>query len=502
MDIYPLYKPLRNFLRQCPLLESLAVVRAYIQHIQFDQALPQDIEIPTLQAKTHWTQKKFYAWKLELLAKELILHGTRRGIHDLRKWHDFANAIRHVRYLEEEIAEKSIHERNVMLEVSRIAHRQFPWQQRPNGGTVSRYFRIFSHEGLSKLLERKLNLTITELYTTGHLICGGFLRTTYLHLDTSPIPNLSTEALNRFVTAFSISLKDIKEEIRQTQSYNESFAYAFNPLRASPLIQTEWECRPALICPAPTLLFNRFTSGVYYELADLKGFSVAFGNAFQAYVGDMATRVNELLGDLFEIREERTYNKGQNRTIDWILSDKTAHIFIECKTKRMRLGSKQALEMNGALETDLAKMAEFVVQAYKALDDALDDQYPHWSPDNRPVYPVVVTLENWYLFDIQARPYLDNLVRIALNRFGLDPDIIERYPYYISSVEELEITLQVMARVGIQTVMNKKHSEERERWKIMPVLQHEFADEYNKSTLNLFPEDKTRIINIHPTNKS
>jgi len=39
MSVYEHYTPLRKYLRQFPLLESLDVVRAYIQYLQIGQPL-------------------------------------------------------------------------------------------------------------------------------------------------------------------------------------------------------------------------------------------------------------------------------------------------------------------------------------------------------------------------------------------------------------------------------------------------------------------------------
>src|SRR5258708_34305746 len=43
MSVYDLYKPLRNYLRQFPLLDSLAVVHAYAQYLQFNRAFPPSV---------------------------------------------------------------------------------------------------------------------------------------------------------------------------------------------------------------------------------------------------------------------------------------------------------------------------------------------------------------------------------------------------------------------------------------------------------------------------
>ncbi|WP_350049802.1 hypothetical protein [Marivibrio sp.] len=478
-------------------MDSLAVVRAYIQYLHFNQPVPRDIEFPKFREKEVWTKKGFFPWELELLAKELILHAQPRGKYDLRKWHDFAAAINRIKNLEDSISGESINQDNVLHELSRIAHRQFHWQHPPDAGMISRYYRIFAREGLAELIERKIGLEVKDLYTIGCMTCGGFLKSTYLDLVQPPaIPNLSSESFKRFIERFAIDIRTLRNEIEKSQKYDENFAYAFNPLRTYPIILTNRKSRPNLICPLPTLLFNRFTSGIYYEIHDEKGFSDAFGQSFQLYVGEAAKRIDDLSGNSFQILGEKPYESGQKHSIDWIISDDSAHIFLECKTKRMRLGSKQSLEMKGVLEDDISKLASFVVQSYRTLDDARHGRYPHWSPDDKPIYPIVVTLEDWYLFGIQVRPYLDTYIRKALADSGIEQNLFELFPYTVMSVRDLEVSLQVMGRLDIQTIMRKKYSKDHATWNIVPMIQHEFPNEYRECMVDLFPEDREEIFKV------
>jgi hypothetical protein len=74
-DIFELYKPLRNHLRKVTLIESLGVIRAYMQHLQFKVGFPSDIDVPAwfLQARSN-VEKKVYEWELDVLSRELLIH--------------------------------------------------------------------------------------------------------------------------------------------------------------------------------------------------------------------------------------------------------------------------------------------------------------------------------------------------------------------------------------------------------------------------------------------
>ena len=138
MSVYDLYKPLRNHLRQFPLLESLGVVRAYVQHLQFKVPFPANIEVEQefLRAR-HRHEKKVYEWELDILAREIVLNSPEHAEKTLRSWHEFAEAINKIKELENSItgAYPELHQKNILIELYRIGHRQFPWQW-PAAGSV------------------------------------------------------------------------------------------------------------------------------------------------------------------------------------------------------------------------------------------------------------------------------------------------------------------------------------------------------------------------------
>jgi len=76
-DLFELYKPLRNHLRNLALIESLGAIRAYVQHLQFRTRFPSDIEVPDwfLQAGSN-VEKKVFEWELDVLTRELLIHAS------------------------------------------------------------------------------------------------------------------------------------------------------------------------------------------------------------------------------------------------------------------------------------------------------------------------------------------------------------------------------------------------------------------------------------------
>lgn len=96
MNIYELYKPLRNAVSQLALTESLTVIWAYSQFLQMrDFKFPSDIEVERQFLLMRPPQQWVSEWFLEILAKEIVINSGNYAVRGktLRSWHTFASII-------------------------------------------------------------------------------------------------------------------------------------------------------------------------------------------------------------------------------------------------------------------------------------------------------------------------------------------------------------------------------------------------------------------------
>lgn len=270
---------------------------------------------------------------------------------------------------------------------------------------------------------------------------------------------------------------------------NENYAYATNPLRIFPLIKTAMAGRERIIAPLPPFLFRRFTEGIYYEICKEPDFSEAFGQSFQQYVGDVLKRGSP--SGRLQIHPERQYMVGKERkdTVDWIVEDSSGLMFVESKTKRLRLEAKTEVRTTEMLEKELAKLADFIVQTYKTIRDYRSNHYPGLPfRSDKPVYPVVLTLEEWYSFGNLIQVKLDEMVAQRLTVEGLDKGWSEEMPWAVCSIEDFEKLIQVVDKRRIDEVMRRKSSSSEFRmWAMWPFLIDQFQSEMRES-IDLFPE--------------
>ena len=497
--VFDLHRPLRRHLQRFALFDSLYVVRAYEQHLQFHHPFPPDIEVaPYFLKAAERYDKKVFEWELDILARELFLWACDVSTTSLRYWNEFSKAVNCIKTLGNEVTGSyaELYKPNILIELYRIAHNQFPWQRGITRDTILRYFKIFGTADFDPILRTRTGLSASELYTIGMALSGHFSEQFMLDLP-AQVKGLqvTVEQIDQFVMLFSADVPTLRADAAKNQSYDQDYEYVFNPLRKFPLVRIPRNADViSVAAPLPTFLMRRFTEGVYYELLDAKGFSEAFGKAFQAYTGDVLSVSNSQRR--LNILPECPFDVGKDRkdSVDWIVSDATADLFVECKTKRIRREAKIRLASTEVLSAELEKMAEFIVQTYKTLIDALNSRYPHWASRDKPIYTMIVTLEEWFAFGDRLTPALDEAVLSKLKEENIAAGIVQKYPYTICAIEDFEIAIQIMSNEGIDVVMRQKTDAEHRLWAMYPFLGTVMGRNIRLPE-ELFPEDWRRI---HP----
>ena len=189
--VFGCYKPLRNHIRKLCLADSLGVIRAYQEHLHCGTAIPQDCEVdPTFASAEKKTDKiKWISeWELETLCREVIIHAQDmpRCPETLRSWKTLAQIINKLKSLEEFIAGRFESREAVMLELHRVAHRQFPWQvSRLDARNITRYFLLYKHAALEPIIRRVIGLSVEELFLMGMALLGLFTTNIALHYPPS-----------------------------------------------------------------------------------------------------------------------------------------------------------------------------------------------------------------------------------------------------------------------------------------------------------------------------
>ena len=488
MSFYQDYKPFRNYMRRFQTLPALIALWSYARHV-FDcesrpPGLPMGMPLSLVPLNTH-----VYPWELEILVRETLLHAEPAvGELDLRQWNTLAKALNHIRRLDDCLSARTGGPA-LLQELNRMAHRQFRWQERQDLAWIARIYKIYTTELIDRLVQGELGMSTRQVVLLGSHIAGNFIarHTLSTTLDYTSF-GISREAAQELFARVTCDLSHLRAQLREQQSYDPAWLYTWNPLELRPLIKLGPGTPDQVICPIPKYALRRLTTGIFYDLIPSKGFDHLYGTAFQRYIGEVCSV--SCPTPLFTLRAEQAYQvrKGERHDgIDWVLSDAGGHLLIECKTKRMSLGAKMLTDPE-RLETDLLALARAVVQTYKNTQDVIKGR-TGWSTGGLPIYPLIVTLDEWYMLGPHLREKLHEKIQRLLEEAGLSPSLPIEMPLTIASVREFEFAVQVIAQVGVPGLMKEKTDPEHHSAHLLPFLQTQFQTQLQRTKSALFAEE-------------
>lgn len=446
-DIYTAWKPIRNFLRKTDPKTALEVLRYYSLFSGTPGVRP---PAPPSYIEVHQgvMTREFIGilpWDIEVLAREVVYSSEEERQtyeHDLRQWRHFGNLMEKLRRLDNKISEVGIGQSNVLLEMFRIGHRQFPHQQDAMSKvTLVRYGRLFTHSEVAPIVVDNTGLPYEKIATIGVGFWGKFNDYAAISHPAQGFngTNITQGDLEHFLGLYSKSFQEMKSLVNDSHVVDNTFLYQYSPLNAYPLVKFERDGETTYVCTSVNRFASQITRGVYYMLYSDSRFDNAFGNAFEDYVGEVLTSTAEGAGSYMVYSQETDPSSGKRRC-DWILEQGDEFVMIECKTKRMAIGGYTVLDDDTVLVDQLGKIADAVVQTYQGYLVYKGDGY------NPPVYPYtprkkaaicVVTLEKWYLYGVPLEK-LHQIVKEKLEEKGIDVAIIKEAPYEVMGVDDFE----------------------------------------------------------------
>jgi hypothetical protein len=320
--------------------------------LQFDVALPTELQHAELSLRGAY-RLGLFEWELQTLTREIFLNCVEGEGQSLFSWKAIAAAINMIKHIENNTWGRLAKEGDIKFELTRIANRQFHWQLGMNQPTINRYFRIANHHLIRPMVIDEFGMTPEEMFQIGVSLSGHFLGKAALALPiNNQVNSVSAERCAAFLARICRTLTEHKALAQSAQTYDINWAYNFNSLEEFPLVQIS---DSEVLCPIPTLLLRRFCDGLYFDLVRRGNeFHPTFGLAYEDYVGDVSSAANSR--GTFQILKAERYGPRTARkdTIDWILFDDSATLFIECKASRVRLlaGRWICLNVNQSLTVE------------------------------------------------------------------------------------------------------------------------------------------------------
>ena len=492
MKIYDLYKPFKNALRKMALQPALANIWRYQRLV----SAPALIKIPI---RINSAVFEIYVWELHTLCREILLNAS-GDENTLSTPNGLIKMINHIRRINEGISERMTTSGDAGLRtLHTLVHQQARWQYSRDEARLFRAYHIYNDHELAPIFQQATGLSVRDMFLLAIAMAGSGTRQagTNASQDYSAF-GVSQDARDRFFTMTGTTLANIRHRLEGLRRDDEGWEFTWNALEATPFVNADDNRTPMFWCPLPQLLLRRVTEGLFYDLVEgartLKiNYGNEYGHAFERYVGRIIGEIFQ--APTFSITNEQPYKikKAAKHGVDWIVSDGTGNLFIECKTRRMKQYAKET-SGSESLDRSLDELAEAVVQLYANIDDAIKGK-SKWAPNGRPLYPIVVTYEEWYLLTPHVVETLDEHVRAGLAQRALPKEFMETMPFVVASINEFEMAAQDIAYLSIQRFCAASAAKEYRHFQLSALAAAEFPTEakphrrlLESSWTEIFPE--------------
>jgi hypothetical protein len=459
--IYENYKTLRNQITNYEVVDSLYVIWAYGNLLSVGRNLPSNIEsIFRYTMSPEKLRSQLQEWDLEMLLREIILNCeegsyTQKSLKTAKEFRKTHAKLKNFDDFVSLLTFKS----GSFIEFNRMSHKQFRWQLGIEASKMVMSLHLYNTPEINEIIKSHYNLEYIDILVFTYLLIYHFQKHFFHNYPINHESKSIGIKFNVFIDKFSISLSDLKSKIKEIRKYNENILYEFNPLRQFPLIKHNNK----IFCPFPFFLYWSLVDGVYYELVPQKNelFNKNYGNNFQSYIGNF---LNKILSDSsIKIHPEHIYKlklaQSNNASIDWIVEDENAYLFVECKTKRLLLKTKTELNISEEDDSDLKFICNSILQMYKTFSHFITGYYQNIQyNEEKSVYLCLTMLDELFAYYESYRSKIENYLKKLFEKeenVNLIP-LVEKFTYIIRSSGDFEIIIRKIKIKGIRYTLEKE----------------------------------------------
>jgi hypothetical protein len=422
-------------------------------------------------------------WTLETLVNEALTHppapANPRRLLNTKLWQSFTSLFRLINDIEGAESLDDIPEGEILAAMPRIGWRQFGWQV--GYKTASRMFRawwLYNSPEANEHFEKKYGISLERFCFVAFGIAVQLAEYPAVRTD-SQMTSVGISDAER-EAAFSVIAKtsaEARKEARQVRAGKGQIAYKPSILRRWPLISIRTGDRVEAFCPIPTLLYLRFSDGLFYDLVGNDNVRRIIGERFESYAVEIT---KHYLGGQFQVLPEVGYGtKAQPaKTPDVrVVSQQNAlRVVIECKARKIPF--KVLSSPNPYLENEeiYDELIKGVCQIWRFISDVRRQAADkNWSISDDAV-GLVLLLEPWLQMSSQT---VDQITRAAKARCAVTPEIEEQDRIAVSFVamDDWEYSLRQINAEGMVAALNKHAHPERFGYLLSSVIK-DMASEF------------------------
>ncbi|TAY05786.1 hypothetical protein ELH91_30625 (plasmid) [Rhizobium leguminosarum] len=439
------------------------------------------------EAATEDISSSFYAykWDFETLATVLLTSAKKppkqgRNKHvNCKVWVAAAQAVNDLRDVEEAETALHIDGANIMLEMHRVAQRQFPWQRGyANPQHIYRYLYVYGQGACAEHFEQVHGVSLADFSMIALLLFWQLSENPWIVRPDTTSVGISKDTFNAALKVLGVTLAEGRAEARAMQgkaALSAGGAIARTIYQPCLLRQFPILINPAvggrLLAPLPQLVLYRATAGLYYDV--VRGGTALINDAnarFEEY-GRLLIRTYL---PRFEVQPAHKYpfNGNPVDTPDILAKDGGNIVAVfECKATKLSFDAQFAENPMEAAKGAYDQMTKGIFQLWRFFSHARRGLFSA-EPVAADAHGVLLTMETWFAMakELQAKAMDD-----ARQRAAADPNITDEdmRPIVFCSVSELEDTLGWSDEDTFLTLLARSAEERFRGWSIMSIQRDE-----------------------------
>ena len=413
---------------------------------------------------------------------------------NLSKSNDRALLIRELNNAHDRINKDIIDSENPFLWLkSSVLNQEKQWLLNPLE-LILRYFSVYNKPDILKKIQDVIGLPYKEFIYCSFWLYGKFSDSFFYKEEeltclTGEYKDsiFSRENICETLDVLCLEYGELKIRCKDEIVYDKDSI--FNYHNAPHLIFPIIKYNNLLYCVNPQYILNQATKGMYNISKIFEDNCLDYGVAFENYIGAIIKENIRCNKDIVILPEQK-YNKGQDKSSDWIIADENSIIFVECKTKKLTAASKSQLEIdevvinkmivdnnfsrnninsvcqsleNDCLTKDIILLGIGIGKMYKACSDYKNNQIKSLPFDSsKAIHLIVVTLEEWLPKIPEFEKNMWNVAKGYLSYKNIDEKIFEENKPEIVTAQKLHDYIQIMGKIGISEFFRIKDCEEFE----------------------------------------
>lgn len=428
-----------------------------------------------------------HRWELETLLIQLFLtpkqeigYGTKLTLN-CANFESMRETINRIRKLEDVEAAVYLRVHDVLMEVHRIAQRQFHWQHGYyNLPQLYRYSYIHGGGKCGEYFERTYGISIADLTLVGFALFAAHQRTPWLQQPLGmPEFEISAATVKRAMPLLALSIENARartiafnEQIAEQNGAPPPTAYLPNVLRQFPLVSTD-EDLTRFIAPIPEMLLMRVTSGLYYDL--VPGGAPLLNDANDRFEQYCADYIKEMM-PRFDV--SRSYHYGSKAagfdSPDILIKDAGKLVVVgDCKATKLSYLAQFAESPFEAAKNQYNQIAKGVFQAWRYYSHVRRGLADVEIADDS--YVIIFTLD-WFLY--MSRQLKENVISEAKMLVEKDGQIADedRKPVVFCAIHDLERIFAIANEDTFLSALEATQEEKYRGWQLREVYRDSTAE--------------------------